>query len=154
MNSEEIIQISDRLTSKGDCNPEVQKFHIQVLADIANKLDTLNEKIDNYENITLLNGENGNEPFSINRAVFHQRVFNSSKKILQVDKELTDHLKHTFGKDITKFGIFVDRVVKPIAWLLLIGFSVYSFLTNRQDFNKSDKLQHTIEDTRQNERTK
>ena len=147
MNSEEVIQNSKRLNSKENCNPAVQDFHITVLADIIDKLDNLNDKMDKYENIPLKNGDNNNTEISMNRAVYHQSMYNSSKVTKQLKEDFDNHVKHTLGIGLTKLGSFTKNILQPLAWLVFVAFMIYSFLTNRSDFNRSDKLQKTIQQT-------
>jgi hypothetical protein len=147
MNSEEVIQNSKRLNSKENCNPAVQDFHITVLADIIDKLDTLNKKFDKYEDIPLENGDNNDIEISMDRKVFHQSMYDSSKVTKQLKEDFDDHIRHTIGKGLTNLGLFTKNILQPIAWLVFVAFMIYSFLTNRADFNRSDKLQKTIEQT-------
>ena len=150
MDSKEIIQISKRLTCTDNCNPEVQEFHIQVLAEVVDKLDILNNKIDKYETIPLLNGDNNNQEFLMSRHVYHQSMYNSSKVTKKLKEDFDDHIRHTFGKNATKFSTFVNNYILPIAVLISILLGIYSFVNNRSDFKRSDNLQKRIENTEKN----
>ena len=150
MNSSEVIENSKRLNTKENCNPAVQEFHITVLADIIDKLDTMNKKLDKFDNVQLLNGDKNDIPLSRPRGSFEQEIYLGNKKINVLAKEFEYHKSHTFGKNLTKAGWVIDRVVKPIAWLVMIGFMLYSFINNRSDFKRSDTLQKTIQSTEQN----
>jgi hypothetical protein len=140
VDSKEIIETFKRLDPSGARN-----FHIEVLANVVDKLDTLNNKFDKYENITLLDGDNDEEPFIISRPLYLQRMYNSSKTTIQLKKDFEDHVKHTFQKGITKFGTFVNNVVIPVALLVSLLLGIYSFINNRSDFHRSDNLQKEIQ---------
>ena len=149
MDSKDIIATTKRLSTEHGCPTALQEYHGEVLGAIKDSVDLLIEKIDQYENISLLNGDNNNELFTIKRKDYVQRMYNGFKKVNKLEKDFTDHKNKTLGKDLTKLGAFTKNVLQPIAWLIFVAFMIYSFFTNRSDFQRSDKLQRTIERTEQ-----
>jgi hypothetical protein len=150
MNSTEVIQSSKRLNSKENCNPAVQDFHITVLADIIDKLDIMNKKLDKFDNVQLFNGPRNNIPLSRPRSSFEQEIYEGNKKIGVLAKEFEEQKKKTFAKEAGRISKFIITVVLPIAMLISIIINIVGYINNRSDFARSDKLQKTIEQTEKN----
>jgi uncharacterized protein YqhQ len=150
MNSRDIIDTTKRLTTEHGCPTALQEYHGEVLGAIKDTLDNLVKKIDAYENIPLFNGPDNDQPLSRPRKAFLQELYVGNKKIDVLSKEFEEHKKKTFGKEASKISSFMINVVLPLVMLLSILFNIYSFINNRSDFVRSDKLQKTIEQTEKN----